>query len=106
MIGLGGAGCNIVSWIAQKGVDGIKTIAADTDAVHLLTAKSDVRILMGEKAYMGRGCGGYPERGSEAARESINEIKKELAGSNLVFIISGLGGGSGNGSAPIVAERT
>ena len=59
---------------------------------------------MGEKAYMGRGCGGYPERGSEAARENINEIKKELAGSNLVFIIAGLGGGSGSGSAPIVAE--
>ena len=104
VIGLGGAGCNMVSWIAQKGTDGIKTIAADADAVHLLTAKSDVRILLGEKAYMGRGCGGYPERGSEAARESINEIKKELAGSNLVFIIAGLGGGSGSGSAPIVAE--
>ncbi len=104
VIGLGGAGCNIVSWIAQKGVDGIKTISADTDAVHLITAKSDVRILMGEKAYMGRGCGGYPERGSEAARESINEIKRELAGSNLVFIIAGLGGGSGSGAAPIVAE--
>jgi cell division protein FtsZ len=104
MIGLGGAGCNIVSWITQEGVDGIKTIASDTDAVHLLTAKSDVRILMGEKAYMGHGCGGYPERGSTAARESINEIKKELAGSNLAFIIAGLGGGSGSGSAPIVAE--
>jgi cell division protein FtsZ len=104
VIGLGGAGCNIVSWISQKGTDGIKTIAADADAVHLLTAMSDARILMGEKAYMGRGCGGYPERGSEAARESINEIKKELAGSDLVFIIAGLGGGSGGGSAPIVAE--
>lgn len=104
VIGLGGAGCNIVSWIAQKGVDGIKTISADTDAVHLMTAKSDVRILMGEKAYMGRGCGGYPERGSEAAREALGEIKQELAGSNLVFIIAGLGGGSGSGAAPIVAE--
>ncbi len=104
VIGLGGAGCNIVSWLSQKGVDGIKTIAADTDAIHLLTAKSNVRILIGEKAYMGRGCGGYPERGSEAARESINEIKQELAGSNLVFIIAGLGGGSGSGSAPVIAE--
>lgn len=104
VIGLGGAGCNMVSWIAQKGTDGIKTIAADTDAIHLLTAKSDVRILMGEKAYMGRGCGGYAERGSEAARESLNEIIKEIAGSNLVFVIAGLGGGSGSGSAPIVAE--
>ena len=55
VIGLGGAGCNIVSWIAQKGIGGCKTIAADTDAVHLLTIKSDVKVLMGEKAYMGRG---------------------------------------------------
>ncbi len=104
VIGLGGAGCNIVSWIAQKGMAGGKTIAADTDAIHLLSAKSDVRILMGEKTYQGRGCGGFPERGAEAARESINEIKQELAGSNLVFIITGLGGGSGSGSAPVVAE--
>ena len=104
VIGLGGAGCNMVSWIAKKGTGGIKTIAADADAIHLLTATSDSRILMGEKAYMGRGCGGYAERGSEAARESLNEIKKEIAGSNLVFVIAGLGGGSGSGSAPIVAE--
>lgn len=104
VIGLGGAGCNIVSWLNQKGAGGIKTIAADTDAIHLLTAMSDARILMGEKAYKGHGCGGYPERGSEAARESISEIMGELAGSNLVFIIAGLGGGSGGGSAPVVAE--
>lgn len=104
VIGLGGAGCNIVTWISQKGLPGCKMVAADTDAVHLLSVKSDVRVLMGEKAYMGHGCGGFPERGGEAARESINEIKQELAGSNLVFIITGLGGGSGSGSAPVVAE--
>ncbi|HLB71531.1 MAG: hypothetical protein OIN88_14655 [Candidatus Methanoperedens sp.] len=56
VIGLGGAGCNIISWIAQKGITGSKIIAADTDAVHLLEVKSDVKILMGEKIYMGRGC--------------------------------------------------
>jgi len=68
IIGIGGAGCNIVGWLAGKGISGCKTIAADTDAIHLMTAKADVRILMGEKAYMGRGCGGFPERGAEAAR--------------------------------------
>ena len=104
IIGIGGAGCNIVGWLAGKGISGCKTIAADTDAIHLMTAKADVRILMGEKAYMGRGCGGFPERGAEAARENLNEIKQELAGSTLVFIIAGLGGGSGSGGAPIVAE--
>lgn len=104
VIGLGGAGCNMVTWIAEKGITGSKMIAADTDAVHLLSAKGDVRILMGEKIYRGRGCGGFPERGSEAARESLNDIRNELSGSNLVFMIAGLGGGSGTGAAPVVAE--
>ncbi len=104
VIGLGGAGCNIVTWIAEKEIGGGKIIAADTDATHLLGTKADVKILMGELAYKGQGCGGFAERGSEAARESINEIKQELSGSNLVFILAGLGGGSGTGSAPVVAE--
>lgn len=104
IIGIGGAGCNIVSWIAQKEIVGSKIIAADTDAMHLLGAKADVKVLMGEKTYQGRGCGGFAERGTEAARESINEIKQELINSNLVFIIAGMGGGSGTGAAPVVAE--
>ncbi len=106
IIGLGGAGCNIVSWIVQKETLGSKVIAADTDAMHLLGTKADAKILMGEKAYMGKGCGGFAERGIEAARESIKEIQEELAGSNLVFIIAGMGGGSGTGAAPVVAEAT
>ncbi|VVB84514.1 Cell division protein FtsZ [uncultured archaeon] len=106
IIGLGGAGCNIVSWIAQKEIVGSKIIAADTDAVHLLGAKADVKILLGEQTYQGKGCGGFAERGTEAARESIKEIKQELSGSNLVFIIAGMGGGSGTGAAPVIAEAT
>lgn len=106
IIGIGGAGCNIVSWIAQKEMAGIKIIAADTDATHLLEVKADVKVLMGEEAYQGKGCGGYAERGTEAARHSINEIKKELAGSTLIFIIAGMGGGTGTGAAPIIAEAT
>lgn len=106
IIGLGGAGCNIVTWIAQKAIVGSKIIAADTDAVHLLGSKADVKILMGETTYLGRGCGGFAERGTEAARESMKEIKGELVDSNLVFIIAGLGGGSGTGAAPVVAEAT
>ncbi len=104
IIGLGGAGCNIVSWITQKEIAGIKIISADTDAPHLLEVKADMKILMGEEAYGGKGCGGYAERGTEAARKSIQEIKKELAGSTLIFIIAGMGGGTGTGAASIVAE--
>ncbi len=104
IIGLGGAGCNIVSWIAQKELVGSKIIAADTDATHLVGTKADVKILLGELTYLGKGCGGFAERGTEAARESIKEIKQELKASNLVFIIAGIGGGSGTGAAPVVAE--
>lgn len=104
IIGLGGAGCNIVSWIAQKEIVGSKIIAADTDAAHLMAVKADVKILLGEQTYQGKGCGGFAERGTEAARESLKEIKKELLDSNLVFIIAGMGGGSGTGAAPVIAE--
>lgn len=106
IIGLGGAGCNIVSWIAQREIVGGKIIAADTDAAHLMGAKANVKVLLGEETYQGKGCGGYPERGMEAARQSIKEIKQEFKGSNLVFLIAGMGGGSGTGAAPVVAEAT
>lgn len=106
IIGLGGAGCNIVSWIANKEIAGSKIIAADTDATHLMSVRSDAKILMGEEIYQGKGCGGYVEKGTEAARQSINDIKKEFMGSNLIFVIAGMGGGSGTGAAPVVAEAT
>ncbi len=106
IIGLGGAGCNIVSWIAEKKLVGSKIIAADTDATHLMGVKADVKNLLGEQTYLGKGCGGFTERGAEAARESIKEIKQELKDSNLIFILAGMGGGSGTGAAPVIAEAT
>lgn len=106
IIGIGGAGCNIVSWIAEKELVGSKIIATDTDATHLMGVKADAKILLGEKTYLGKGCGGFAERGTEAARESIKEIKQELKDSNLIFILAGMGGGSGTGAAPVVAEAT
>lgn len=106
IVGLGGAGCNIVSWIAQKELNGIKVIAADTDATHLLNIRADVKILMGEDTYKGKGCGGFAERGTEAARQSIREMKNELVDSNLIFIIAGMGGGTGTGAVSVVAEAT
>ena len=102
-IGLGGAGSNIVTWITEKGISGAKLIAANTDAAHLGTlSKADKLLLLGPKICKGRGCGGYPEIGAEAAKESMDMIKEDLLGSDLVFIVAGFGGGTG--AAPVIAN--
>src|SRR5208283_1242262 len=85
VIGVGGAGCNIVSWVKERkgGVSGAKLIAANTDATHLSIVKADRRVLLGEKTTRGMGAGGYPQRGEQAARESLDQIKRDAAGSNI-----------------------
>jgi len=102
VVGLGGAGSNITTWIADKGMAGGRIIAANTDANHLSIQKADKLIMLGEKTCKGHGCGGYPELGATATRESLNEIKAELEGTNLVFLVAGLGGGTGTGAIPVV----
>lgn len=106
VVGLGGAGCNITTWIAEKGIVGGRIIAANTDVNHLYVQKADKVILLGEKLCKGHGCGGYPEMGAQATKENIGEIKAELEGSNLVFLVAGLGGGTGTGAMPVVATLT
>lgn len=106
IVGLGGAGCNITTWIAQKGITGGRIIAANTDVNHLYVQKADKVILLGEKLCKGHGCGGYPEMGAQAAKENLTELKAELEGSNLVFLLAGLGGGTGTGAMPVVADLT
>src|SRR3990172_2772724 len=106
VVGLGGAGCNITTWIAEKGMAGGRIIAANTDVNHLHIQKADKLILLGEKICKGHGCGGFPEMGAQATRENINELKAELLGTNLVFLVAGLGGGTGTGAIPVVAEIT
>jgi cell division protein FtsZ len=106
VVGLGGAGCNITTWIAEKGMSGGRIIAANTDVNHLHVQKADKLILLGEKLCHGHGCGGYPEIGSQATRENKTELKDELEGSNLVFLVAGLGGGTGTGAIQVVAEIT
>ncbi len=106
VVGLGGAGCNITTWIAEKGMAGGRIIAANTDVNHLYIQKADKLILLGEKLCHGHGCGGYPEMGSQAARENYEELKREIEGANLVFLVAGLGGGTGTGAMPVVAEIT
>ncbi len=106
VVGLGGAGCNITTWIAEKGISGGTIIAANTDVNHLYVQKADKVILLGEKICKGHGCGGYPEMGAQATRETSEELKTELEGTNLVFLVAGLGGGTGTGAIPVVAEIT
>jgi len=106
VVGLGGAGCNITTWIAEKGITGGRIIAANTDVNHLYVQKADKVILLGEKLCKGHGCGGYPEMGAQATKENTAELRAELEGSNLVFLVAGLGGGTGTGAIPVVAEIT
>lgn len=104
IIGLGGAGCNITTYLSEKGVGGAKIIGANTDINHLVLQKADKLMLLGKETCRGKGCGGFPGIGMQCATESLEEIKKELVGSNIIFIVAGLGGGTGTGSAPVVAE--
>jgi cell division protein FtsZ len=104
VFGIGGAGCNIATWIADKKLTGGRIVGANTDANHLVSmTRADKIMLLGEKLCKGHGCGGYPERGAQAARENMSEIRQELAGTNLLFLVAGLGGGSGTGAIPVVA---
>lgn len=106
VIGIGGAGCNIITWIKEQkgGISGAKLIAANTDATHLSIVRADKRILLGEKTTKGMGAGGYPERGAAAMRESIEQVKKDVSGSNIVYLTLGLGGGTGTGGASIASR--
>jgi cell division protein FtsZ len=103
-VGLGGGGCNVISWIKEKGISGGKLVAVNTDATHLKIVKADKRILIGEKLTRGLGSGGYPEVGEKALYESANEVVYELTKSNIIFMVAGLGGGTGTGSIVGLAD--
>jgi cell division protein FtsZ len=103
VIGLGGAGNNTISRMKEIGIKGGEFIALNTDAQDLLYSNADHKILIGKELTMGLGAGSNPKIGEEAAIESEVEIKKKIAGCDMVFITCGLGGGTGTGAAPIVA---
>jgi len=103
-VGLGGAGCNVVSWVKERGITGGKLVAVNTDANHLKITRADKRILIGEKLTRGLGCGGYPEIGEKALRETVNEVINEVASANIIFLVAGLGGGTGTGAIIGLAE--
>lgn len=104
VFGLGGAGSNAVTWLYNKGLKGATVYAANTDALHLEVSKADEKILIGKELTRGLGCGGYPEKGREAAKEALVELKKAMSGADMAFIVAGEGGGTGTGAAPIVAQ--
>ncbi|MBS3121656.1 cell division protein FtsZ [Candidatus Woesearchaeota archaeon] len=103
VIGCGGAGNNMVNWLYKKGIKGAEIMACNTDKQHLDVTEADKKFLIGKDVTKGLGCGGYPQKGAEAAQESINEIKECIRGSDMIFVCAGMGGGTGTGSAPIVA---
>lgn len=104
VIGVGGAGGNSLSRMREIGIKGGELIAINTDAQDLLYASADQKILIGKELTQGLGAGSNPKVGEEAAKESESEIKKKIAGSDMIFITCGLGGGTGTGAAPVVAS--
>ena len=106
VVGCGGGGSNTVARIFEEGIEGAEIYALNTDAQHLSMLRGRVgkRILIGRQTTKGLGAGAIPQRGEEAAIESEDQIRQALNGSNMVFVTAGLGGGTGTGSAPIVAK--
>ena len=104
VIGIGGGGNNSLSRMREIGIRGGELIAVNTDAQDLLYANADQKILIGRELTQGLGAGSNPKVGEEAAKESESEIKKKIAGSDMIFITCGLGGGTGTGAAPVIAS--
>ena len=104
VIGLGGGGCNAITRMVREEIQGVEFIAINTDAQALAITEAPTRIQLGEKLTKGLGVGGDHTLGEKAAEESRDELKEIAAGADMVFITCGMGGGTGTGSAPIVAE--
>lgn len=104
VIGVGGAGNNVVGWLYKKGIKGAEIIATNTDNQHLTITGADRKFLIGRECTRGLGCGGFPSKGAEAAQESLTHIKEALKNSDMVFVCAGMGGGTGTGAAPVVAQ--
>jgi len=104
VIGTGGAGCNAITRMVREQIRGVEFIAMNTDAQHLEITEAAQRIALGERITRGLGAGGDHNMGRKAAEESRDEIKQIVSGADMVFIAAGMGGGTGTGSAPLVAE--
>ncbi len=105
VVGAGGSGCNTMARMHEMKIEGVKLIAANTDVQHLVKMRADKKILLGKKTTRGMGAGSNPSVGEAAAKESGEEIKSALSDGMMVFITCGLGGGTGTGSAHVIAEQ-
>ncbi len=104
VVGIGGAGNNVVNRMAKAGSAGVELIALNTDKPALSNSAADTKVQIGEKLTHGQGAGSNPEVGKKAAEESRNNISKALENADMVFIAAGMGGGTGTGAAPVVAD--
>ncbi len=104
VVGCGGSGNNTVHRLSNMGIDSAITIAINTDKQHLLRTKADKRVLIGRSITRGLGAGGYPEIGRKAAELARSVLEELLSDSDMVFVCAGMGGGTGTGAAPVVAD--
>ncbi|MFA6035906.1 MAG: cell division protein FtsZ [Candidatus Micrarchaeia archaeon] len=104
VIGVGGGGCNTVHRLSKMGIKSAETIAINTDASHLKVTEANKRLLIGSSITKGLGAGGYPEVAAKCAEVSKDKLKEAIGECELVFIAAGMGGGTGTGAAPIVAD--
>lgn len=105
IIGIGGGGCNALNTMIESGLTGVDFIAANTDAQALAANKAPIRLQLGVRLTKGLGSGADPKIGRQAAEEAVDQIRDVLGGADMVFITAGLGGGTGTGGAPVVAEE-
>lgn len=104
VIGVGGAGNNCISRLCEMGIKGASTVAINTDVKHLSISKADQKLLIGKDLTRGLGAGGYPDVGKRATEESEREIKNVLKETDMIYLVTGLGGGTGTGGSPKIAQ--
>jgi cell division protein FtsZ len=104
VVGVGGGGCNAVERMIKEGLQGVEFIAINTDAQALMLSSAQTRVRIGEKLTRGLGSGGNPEQGRKAAEESAEQLYDVLRGADMIFVTAGMGGGTGTGACPIVAQ--
>src|SRR2546430_16031638 len=105
VVGVGGGGGNALNRMIDENVGGVEFISVNTDAQALLNNKADVKVQIGKKLTRGLGAGARPEIGRQAIEENRDEVLHSLQGAGLVFVTRGMGGGTGTGAAPVIAQR-
>lgn len=104
VMGVGGGGTNALNYMIQKGIEGVITVAANTDSQHLEQSLAEHKIHLGKSFSKGHGAGANPEKGRKAAEESLDEIKELLTGVDILIMSAGMGGGTGTGASPVIAR--